>query len=293
MATRRSMRSWSWPNWRIRYPRPRSHGSCVARGSGSSLAVSRTTRCPSAAGWARVPASSSSPAGCDSRPCGLRRYVVVRGAGLVGEDGATLGSFDEIVCATGFRPDLALTRELRLDLDTGCRGTHGARAADRSQRALVRVGSAAWGRAAEASGADFYTVGMKSYGRAPTFLLLTGYEQVRSVAAAIAGDWDAARRGRAVLPETGVCSTDAGESGAVCCGPESVPSRRRLSLSARCSSCPSLTLAASSLPMASGVTVAETSCCSADEQASCCEPGDKAECCGTVAASTPSGCGCR
>ena len=28
---------------------------------------------------------------------------------------------------------------------------------------------------------DFFTVGMKSYGRAPTFLTLTGYEQVRSV----------------------------------------------------------------------------------------------------------------
>ena len=30
---------------------------------------------------------------------------------------------------------------------------------------------------------DFYIVGMKSYGRAPTFLLAAGYEQVRSVAA--------------------------------------------------------------------------------------------------------------
>ena len=53
----------------------------------------------------------------------------------------------------------------------------------------------------------FYTVGIKSYGRAPTFLLLTGYEQVRSVAAAIAGDLAAADDVRLVLPETGVCST--------------------------------------------------------------------------------------
>src|SRR5688500_8361547 len=52
-----------------------------------------------------------------------------------------------------------------------------------------------------------YVVGMKSYGRAPTFLMLTGYEQVRSVAAAIAGDWDAARDVQLVLPETGVCSS--------------------------------------------------------------------------------------
>ena len=54
----------------------------------------------------------------------------------------------------------------------------------------------------------FYIVGMKSYGRAPTFLLATGYEQVRSVAAALAGDWAAAREVQLDLPETGVCSTD-------------------------------------------------------------------------------------
>jgi hypothetical protein len=64
--------------------------------------------------------------------------------------------------------------------------------------------------------ADFYTVGMKSYGRAPTFLLLTGYEQVRSVAAAIAGDWEEARNVELVLPETGVCSTSSPTDGASC-----------------------------------------------------------------------------
>jgi hypothetical protein len=55
---------------------------------------------------------------------------------------------------------------------------------------------------------DFYVVGMKSYGRAPTFLMLTGYEQVRSVVAAIAGSVEDARRVRLVLPQTGVCGTD-------------------------------------------------------------------------------------
>ena len=46
---------------------------------------------------------------------------------------------------------------------------------------------------------------MKSYGRAPTFLAMTGYEQVRSVAAAIAGDTESADRVELTLPETGVC----------------------------------------------------------------------------------------
>jgi hypothetical protein len=67
----------------------------------------------------------------------------------------------------------------------------------------------------------FYTVGVKSYGRAPTFLMATGYEQVRSVSAAIAGDMDAANDLRLVLPETGVCSTqiNVGEpSSSDCCG---------------------------------------------------------------------------
>ena len=53
---------------------------------------------------------------------------------------------------------------------------------------------------------------MKSYGRAPTFLLATGYEQVRSVAAALAGDQTAADTVHLELPETGVCSTDGGTS---------------------------------------------------------------------------------
>jgi hypothetical protein len=50
-----------------------------------------------------------------------------------------------------------------------------------------------------------FLVGMKSYGRAPTFLVMTGYEQVRSITAALAGDHAAAARVELTLPETGVC----------------------------------------------------------------------------------------
>jgi len=60
---------------------------------------------------------------------------------------------------------------------------------------------------------------MKSYGRAPTFLLRTGYEQVRSVAAALAGDWQSARQVELTLPETGVCNLGAAPAAAAgCCG---------------------------------------------------------------------------
>ncbi|MFB9531770.1 flavoprotein, partial [Nonomuraea roseola] len=58
----------------------------------------------------------------------------------------------------------------------------------------------------------YYAVGVKSYGRAPTFLMATGYEQVRSVVAAIAGDWQAARDVQLDLPETGVCSSNLAEA---------------------------------------------------------------------------------
>src|SRR5690606_38381899 len=72
---------------------------------------------------------------------------------------------------------------------------------------------------------DFYVVGMKAYGRAPTFLLATGNEQVRSVAAKLMGDDEAAGRVELSLPETGVCTVGprvkvaAATAGSACCGP--------------------------------------------------------------------------
>src|SRR3546814_3202733 len=62
----------------------------------------------------------------------------------------------------------------------------------------------------------FYIAGIKSYGRAPTFLMATGYEQVRSIAAALAGDMTAADDVQLDLPETGVCSSDPDEDGGCC-----------------------------------------------------------------------------
>lgn len=62
----------------------------------------------------------------------------------------------------------------------------------------------------------FFLVGMKSYGRAPTFLLATGYEQVRSVVAWLDGDMRSASNVELTLPATGVCSTDLGSGGSCC-----------------------------------------------------------------------------
>jgi hypothetical protein len=127
-------------------------------------------------------------------------------------DGFRTIDVDVLVPATGFRPDLDILRELRLELDPAVE-------APRALGPLIDPEFHSCGTV-PAHGADvlahpekdFYLVGMKSYGRAPTFLLATGYEQVRSVTAAIAGDLEAASRLQLELPETGVCSTDLGGS---------------------------------------------------------------------------------
>ena len=118
-----------------------------------------------------------------------------------------IGPVDRIIAATGQRPDLTLTRELRLDLDPWLESTKAL--GPLIDPNLHSCGSVPPHGHRELSHPEpgFYTVGIKSYGRAPTFLLLTGYEQVRSVAAAIAGDLAAADDVHLVLPETGVCTT--------------------------------------------------------------------------------------
>jgi hypothetical protein len=133
---------------------------------------------------------------------------------------------DELVVATGLRPDLSFLAELRLDLDP-------ALECSRALAPLIDPNEHSCGTVRPHGAAELaqpepglFLVGMKSYGRAPTFLLATGHEQVRSVAAHLAGDEEAARRVELELPETGVCSgpapssREAGTQPAIasCCG---------------------------------------------------------------------------
>ncbi|MFT2690226.1 FAD-dependent oxidoreductase [Clavibacter zhangzhiyongii] len=115
---------------------------------------------------------------------------------------------DVVVQATGSRPDLAMLREVRLALDDVVEAPRAL--APLIDPQLHSCGSVPPHGAAELAHPEpgLFVAGMKSYGRAPTFLLLTGYEQVRSIAAELAGDRAAAREVRLVLPSTGVCSTD-------------------------------------------------------------------------------------
>jgi thioredoxin reductase len=191
-----------------------------------------------------------------------------------------LDPVDEIVVATGLRPDLAPLSELRLDLDPAVEAP--VALAPLIDPNLHSCGTVRPHGVDELSHPEpgFFIIGMKSYGRAPTFLLLTGYEQARSVTAALAGDWEAARRVELELPETGVCSGPVvvGESVASgCCDSTAAtgPATERINLTP-VAPAPSLIRLA---PAASAA-----SCCAPAVQATCCAPEAKADCCGLAAA---------
>lgn len=125
----------------------------------------------------------------------------------------TVRGIDRIIAATGQRPDLSITRELRLAIDPWleCAEKLGP-LIDPNEHSCGTVRPHGAIELAHPE-PGFYTIGSKSYGRAPTFLLATGYEQARSVVAMIAGDREAAMRVELDLPKTGVCNV--GEAG--CC----------------------------------------------------------------------------
>ena len=135
-------------------------------------------------------------------------------------DTSVIHRIDEIIGATGARPDLSVTRELRVRLDPWLESTDAlAPLIDPNQHSCGTVRPHGHKELAHPE-AGYYAVGAKSYGRAPNFLMATGYEQVRSIVAALAGDMDAANDVRLELPETGVCSTRAvvQARAAGCCG---------------------------------------------------------------------------
>jgi thioredoxin reductase len=142
---------------------------------------------------------------------------------VVVSDGTREITVDRIVAATGFRPDHAIAGELRLDLDPIVGSTRAlAPLIDPNLHSCGTVPPHGVDELAHPE-TGFYAIGSKSYGRAPTFLLATGYEQARSVVAALAGDWPAARDVQLDLPETGVCNSNPVQgddtiAGGACCG---------------------------------------------------------------------------
>lgn len=177
-------------------------------------------------------AAAAVEAGHITTVTGFRTVAVEpAGWGLVLEslDGRRLDPVDEVVVLTGFRPDLSWLSEVRLDLDPTLQ-------AARELAPLIDPNVHSCGTVYPHGARELaqpepgvFLVGMKSYGRAPTFLAMTGYEQVRSVAAALAGDQEAADRVELVLPETGVCGgagvfdeAATADAGGCCGAPEPV-----------------------------------------------------------------------
>ncbi|MEU6810373.1 NAD(P)-binding protein [Streptomyces sp. NPDC046831] len=145
---------------------------------------------------------------------------------LVADDGRRLDPVDEVIVLTGFRPDLSFLSEIRLGLDERLQAPLAlAPLIDPNQHSCGTVPPHGHRELAHPE-QGVHLVGMKSYGRAPTFLAMTGYEQVRSVVAALAGDIESADRVDLTLPATGVCggaglfdAPDADPAEGGCCAP--------------------------------------------------------------------------
>lgn len=139
----------------------------------------------------------------------LRLVPIGAGVRLIGQRAGELVEHDTdvVVNATGFRPNLDMLREIRLELDDIVEAP--ARLAPLIDPNVHSCGTVEPHGFAELQQPEpnFFLAGMKSYGRAPTFLLATGYEQVRSIAAYLAGDIASATNVELALPATGVCST--------------------------------------------------------------------------------------
>jgi Pyridine nucleotide-disulphide oxidoreductase len=145
--------------------------------------------------------------------------IVGTGAGCCGHRVVV----DELIVATGFRPNLDFVRELRIQLDPALECPIAlAPLIDPNEHSCGTVRPHGARELAQYE-PGFYFAGMKSYGRAPTFLMITGYEQVRSIAAEIAGDREAAERVELMLPETGVCNRSGGPETNSCRGGPALP----------------------------------------------------------------------
>lgn len=135
--------------------------------------------------------------------------IIIKGD-LTGEEKSI--EVEEIIANTGSRPDFSFLKEIRLSIDPAVESVEAlAPLIDPNLHSCgtVRPHGEEILRQPETG---FYIVGMKSYGRAPTFLMATGYEQVRSIVAYLAGDINASREVKLDLPETGVCSVDLSSS---------------------------------------------------------------------------------
>jgi thioredoxin reductase len=115
---------------------------------------------------------------------------------------------DAVIAATGFRPDHTIAAELRLALEPALESPVAlGPIIDPNVHTCGTVPAHGMAELAHPE-PGYVIVGMKSYGRAPTFLLATGYQQVRSVVAALAGDPAGAARRDDGPPAAALCASN-------------------------------------------------------------------------------------
>ena len=167
-------------------------------GGDNDQLVARGALGKSARGRSRTAPSPPSPASAPPRSTSHRRPLT-----LTSIDGQQVTDVDEVIVVTGFRPDHSWLSEVHLDLDGELSAPSAL--APEIHPAYHSCGSVSphGANLLRQPEGDLYLVGMKSYGRAPSFLTLTGYEQTRSVVAEIAGDYESADRVELVLPDSG------------------------------------------------------------------------------------------
>lgn len=226
---------------------------------------------------------------------------------VLGTDGrgqpVQLEGIDQVIGATGQRPDLSITSEIRVKVDPWLESAEAlGPLIDPNLHSCGTVRPHGHRELAHPE-PGFYTVGVKSYGRAPTFLMATGFEQVRSVVAAIAGDTEAADRVELDLPQTGVCSVAAsateGLGGSACCGsgdpagakaPDAGGSASASTCATgSCSASASASAAAAAPARAAKPAVAPSSCCGGparSDSSACCALDEQKR------AEGEAGCGC-
>ena len=186
--------------------------------------------------WARPSPRSWPPARSGSRPNSGVSHIAPDGARLrVGAGTACCGRVRSSSTSWSWRPasgpQFDFLRELRLRLDPAVESPVAlAPLIDPNEHSCGTVRPHGARELAQPE-PGFYFAGMKRYGRAPTFLMLTGYEQVRSIVAehrrrregratrraGAAGDRRvyARRRGRA--EEAGCCGGPAKVDASACC----------------------------------------------------------------------------
>jgi len=114
------------------------------------------------------------------RRASVERLTQVGGAIAVSFSAGREGVFDAVVSLTGYRPDLKILAELAVEISPVTEG------AARLSRALANVTDclsvpAVAARDLASGEPGFFLAGAKSYGRARTFLLQTGFAQLQTL----------------------------------------------------------------------------------------------------------------